>query len=138
MPFSHETLSTINLIVQAILLLTVLLAAWQARKKRLIKHCKIVNVVMVVQLIAVFLVMAPSFLSLSQNVSAPLFFHVEARLHLSLGLLIVLLWLYVNLAVRGRVRVFGQLKTYMRTALVAWVLTFVLGVHLYLLLYVLT
>ncbi len=55
----------------------------------------------------------------------------EMLIHHSLGILLVLLWVYINLAVMGRVRVLGKLAMYMRTALLLWVVAFLLGLHLY-------
>ena len=58
-------------------------------------------------------------------------FRTEMLVHHSLGILLVLLWAYINMAVMGWVRVVGKLPMYMRTALLLWVLVFLLGLHLY-------
>lgn len=137
MPFNVEALATVNLVAQALLLIAVLIAARLARKKRLIKHCRIITVVLVIELVTIFLVMLPSLVGLL-NTPIPTALKVEDWVHHSLGLVVVLLWVYVSLAVRGRVRAVGKLAIYMRAALAIWVLTFLLGVHLYFQFYVLS
>ena len=138
MIFNIKTLATINLLVQALLLITVLVAAYQARiRHRLIQHCRIIRVAMVIQLLTVFLMMLPSLLSYLKSPVEALF-QTEMLIHLGLGVLLVLLWVYINLAVVGRVRVVGRLAWYMRTALLAWGLAFLLGLHLYLRIYLLS
>ena len=136
--FDIKTMATINLVVQALLLVTVLVAVYQAKiKRRLIRHCRIVRVAVVVQLLSIFLMMLPSMSGyMKSTVQAA--FKTEMLAHHSLGILVVLLWVYINLAVMGRVRVLGRLAIYMRTALLLWGLAFLLGLHLYLRIYLLS
>ena len=109
----------------------VLAAAYLAKMRRqLIRHCKIVRWAVVIQLLIIFSMMLPS---MSGYLKSPgqVVFRTEMLVHHSLGILLVLLWGYINLAVMGRVRVLGRLPMYMRTALLVWGLTFLLGIHLY-------
>lgn len=136
--FDTKTLATINLLVQALLLITVLVAAYLAKiKRRLVRHCRIIRVAMVIQLLAIFLIMLPSLLNYLKS-PGQVAFQTEMLIHISLGIMLVWLWVYINLAVMGRVRVFGRLAWYMRTALLVWGLAFLLGLHLYLRIYVLS
>lgn len=131
MLFDIKTLATINLLIQALLLVAVMVAAYLAKRKRqLIRHCRIVRWAVVVQLLSIFSIMLPSMAAYRTN-PAPPPFRTEMLVHGSLGILLVLLWGYINLAVMGKVRVLGKLTMYMWTALLMWVLSFLLGLHLY-------
>jgi hypothetical protein len=44
---------------------------------------------------------------------------------------VVGLWIFINLAVSGRVTVKGRLRGAMRLALVAWLASLALGVHVF-------
>ncbi|MEK7354036.1 MAG: hypothetical protein AABZ77_05985 [Chloroflexota bacterium] len=131
MIFDIKTLASINLLIQALLLGAVLVAAYVAKiRRQLIRHCKIIRVAVVVQLLSIFLIMLPSMLGYLKS-PGQVALKTETLIHHSLGILLVLLWVYINLAVMGRVRVLGRLAMYMRTALLIWLLAFLLGLHLY-------
>lgn len=131
-----KTLASINLLVQLLLLVTVLVAAYLARRRQLVRHCNIMRIAMVVQLLTVFSVMLPAMFGYVKH-PGQVAFQTEMLVHHSLGVLAVLLWVYINLAVMGRVRVLGRLATFMVTTLIIWVLAFLLGLYLYLQVYVL-
>jgi len=137
MLFNPKILAVANLLVQAVLLGTVLLAAYLAKTKRqLIKHCRIIRAAVIVQLVAIFLIMLPSLLGYLKSPGLAL--RNEMVLHHSIGLLLILLWVYINLAVMGRVRVLGGLKWYMRAAASIWLFLFLLGLDLFFRIYVLS
>ncbi|MBI4181207.1 MAG: hypothetical protein HY528_04680 [Chloroflexi bacterium] len=137
MIFDIKTLATIDLLVQGLLMATVLGAAYLAKvRHQLIRHCRIIRVVVAIQLLIILFRMLPLMLDYLKNPG--LFFQTEMLIHHSLGILLILLWVYINLAVMGRVRVLGRLVMYMRTALLVWGLVFLLGLHLYLRIYVLS
>lgn len=131
MPINPQTLATVNLVVQALLLMTVLAASYLAKiKRQFVRHCRIIRVAVALQLLAIFLIMLPSLLGYLKSPGLP--FRTEMLIHFSLGVLLVSLWSYINLAVMGKVRVVGgRLPVFMRTALTVWVLAFLLGLHLY-------
>ena len=137
MPLNPKTLAMVNLLVQVLLIMTVLVAAYFAKRKRqFIRHCRIIRVAVVLQLLAIFLIMLPSLSGYLENPGPT--FRTEMLVHHGLGLLLVLLWVYINLAVMGRVRVVGgRLPIFMRTALSVWTLAFLLGLHLYFQIYAL-
>jgi len=135
MIFNIKTLATINLVLQVLILGTVLVAAYQAKiRRKLIIHCRFVRVAMVVQIITVVFIMLPWMLGYLKAPGTTL--RTEMLVHHSLGILLILLWGYINLAVAGRVRVLGKLAMYMRAALFIWGLVFLLGLYLYLRIYV--
>ncbi len=130
MTLDIKTLATIDLIIQGLLLATVLGAAYLAKVKRqLIKHCRIIRVAVAIQLLIILFRMLPLMLGYLKN-PGPVF-RTEMLVHHSLGVLLILLWVYINLAVMGRVRVIGKLAMYMQAALLTWGLAFLLGLHLY-------
>jgi len=136
MLFNPNVLATVNLLIQALLLGSVLVTAYIAKRQRqLIRHCRIIRVAVILQLLAIVLIMLPSLLGYLKSPGLDL--RNEMVLHHSIGLLLILLWVYINLAVMGRVRVLGGLKWYMRTAASIWLFLFLLGLHLYLRIYVL-
>jgi uncharacterized membrane protein YozB (DUF420 family) len=131
-----KLLASINLAVQALLLVTILIAAYFARKQQLIRHCYIMRTAVIVQLLSIFSIMLPAMLGYVKNPRQPAF-QTEMLIHHSLAVLVILLWVYVNLAVMGRVKVFGRLATFMKIAFTTWVLVFLLGLYLYLQVYIL-
>ena len=136
MLFNIKTLAIINLLVQALLLLTVLVSAYLAKRKRqLIRHCKIIRVAVIAQLLAIFLMMLPSMLGYLKTPGQAAL-QTEMLVHHGLGVLVILLWVYINLVVMGRVRVVWRLAMFMRAALLIWILVFLLGLHLYFQIYI--
>ena len=135
MIFDVKTLATINLIAQAIILITVLVAVFLARRKQFMRHCNIVRVAVAVQLLSIFLIMLPVMLGYIKNPRQTAF-QTEMLAHHSLGVLVILLWVYINLAFMGRVRLLGKLAIFMRSALSIWVLAFLFGLYLYVQTYV--
>jgi len=57
-------------------------------------------------------------------------------IHHALGLVIIGLWLYINLVVGGILKVKGRLAMPMRIALTLWVLVFLIGIHIYIVIWV--
>lgn len=130
MIFNVKILADVNLAIQMLLLLTVAVAYYLARKGQLIRHCNIMRIAVAVQLLAIFTVMLPAMLGYVKH-PRPVALQTEMLIHHSLGALVIFLWVYINLAFTGKVRLFGRLATFMKIALVIWVLTFLLGLYLY-------
>ena len=135
MLFNPKVLAIINLLVQILLLAAMLVATRLAKKKQFIRHCNIIRVAVVLQLLSTFLLMLPSMLIYLKNAGQAAF-QTEMIVHHSLGVLAVLLWVYINLAMKGRVRVVWKLAMFMRTTFIIWVLSFLLGLHIYFQLYI--
>lgn len=129
-------LATGNMLVQVALMAAVIVAAVLAKRKYLDRHCLVVRVAVVLQLIAIALVMLPSLLGYLTKESPGPFFLAETLVHHTLGLAVIALWVYINLAMRGAVKASGRLVGYMRAAFIMWLLSFLIGVHLYLVIWV--
>ena len=134
MPVNPVILPSVNMFLQLVLLGVISIAAYRAkRKKQFVIHCRVVRWAVVGQLLAVCLIMLPLAVSHAGNPGSP--FTPLIRLHDSLGILTILLWAYIELAFRGRLKTLGSLKYYMRAALICWAAGFGLGGLLYLRMY---
>ena len=136
MALDVETLAVVNLSVQVSLIIVVFIAAIMARKSDFKKHCTIMRVLLPLQIISIAGVMLPSLLGYLENEQPGIFFNIEVLIHHTLGLVVVALWVYVNLALRGVIKMWGRLVVAMRLAFALWVLTFLIGLHLYLVIWV--
>jgi len=88
-----------------------------------------------VQILAVMGVMLPSMYGYLRNTSISPLFGSEILIHHTLGLGVMVLWVYINLIF---MRIIGpgiKIRTVMRTALVFWAASMLLGLHLYLVAY---
>jgi uncharacterized membrane protein YozB (DUF420 family) len=135
MAIDIRTLATANLVVQLVLIALVLIAVYLARRGRVIRHCTIVRGTVIVQIIAVFVVMLPSLLGYVENVPAIPFLYLELLIHHILGLVLIVIFIYVNLDVGRVVRPVVKRKNAMRTALGVWLVAIVIGIHIYLTVY---
>ena len=123
---------TANLVVQILLIITVFGAVYLARTKKLVTHCTIISVAILVQIIAIFVVMLPSMLSIIENVPSQPFFYPEVLIHHSFGLVLIGLWVYISLGIRNLVKMPRNRASVMWLALGVWITGFILGVHIYL------
>jgi uncharacterized membrane protein YozB (DUF420 family) len=136
MAIDVKTLAMTNLAVQILLIIIVFGAVYLARNKKLIRHCTVVRVAVPVQIIAIVLVMLPSMLGYIENVPSLPFFYPEMLIHHSLGLAIVGLWIYINLGIERRVRMPRNRAAVMWLALGVWIASLILGLNIYLTLYI--
>ncbi len=124
-----KTLALASLVVQVLLMIIVSGAAYLAKKKDIVKHCTIMKILIPVQIITIVAVMLPSMLGYIKNSPR---FNTEVLLHHSLGLLVVALWLYINLAFGKVIRMPRNFTLLMRSAFVLWILAFFIGLYMYL------
>lgn len=135
MAIDIRTLATANLVVQLVLIALVLIAVYLARRGRLIRHCTIVRGSVVVQIITIFAVMLPSLLGYVENIPPIPILYPELLIHHILGLVLILIFIYVNLDVERVIRPIVKRKNAMRTALGVWLVSIALGIHIYLTIY---
>lgn len=137
MAFNVGTLAVANLIAQLLLMIAVFVAVYLAKRRRaLSKHCIIMRVAVPLQIITIAGVMLPSMLGFIKNEPLGAIFSTEILIHHTLGLVVVALWVYINLVFvgimnKGRRRIVVA----MRLAFISWVLTFLLGLHMYVLIW---
>ena len=135
MVFDIKTQAMVNLTIQVLLIMTVSGAVFLVKKRNLGKHCVVMRVAVVLQIIAIAGVMLPSMLGYIENVQQNTIFNIEIYVHHTLGLIVIAIWIYINLVFAGVMRIRGRLATAMRLALVAWTLALVIGIHMYLLIW---
>jgi len=126
-----KTLIAVNLIVQLSLLVALLIAAYLAKKGKFTKHCTIIRIAVIVQLLAIFVVMLPEMLGYVQTLSPTAFISIEMWIHHLLGLAVVAIFIYVNLVMMGKITIKGRLRNTMRLAFGLWFLALVSGIHIY-------
>ena len=74
--------------------------------------------------------MAPSLSAYLSHWGGWSWFTAEIIIHHTLGVIVVLLFIFFNLALTGVVRSPRRLRPYMRSALVLWLVTLAMGLHL--------
>jgi putative membrane protein len=135
MVFDIKTQAMVNLTIQVLLIMTVSGAVFLAKKRYLGKHCTLMRVSVLMQIIAIAGVMLPSMLGYIEYVQWNTFFNIEMLVHHTLGLIVITIWIYINLVFAGVMRIRGRLATAMRLALASWIMALIIGLHMYLLIW---
>jgi putative membrane protein len=135
MVFNLKTLALINLSVQLLLILLLNYAVFLAKKRDLHKHCTIIRIAAGIQIAAIVAVMWESMLGYLGNDAQITLFNMELLIHHSLGILVILLWIYINLVYARIIRSRGNFKNAMKLAYIVWTFTFILGLHIYIKIY---
>lgn len=128
-------LPLINLSIQLILILLLNYATFLAKTRDLHKHCTIIRIATGIQIAAIVAVMWEPMLGYLRNNAHDTSFNVELLIHHSLGILLILLWIYINLVFARVIRLRGNLRDIMKLAYVVWMFTFILGLHIYIKIY---
>lgn len=136
MVFDIKTQAMINLTIQVLLIMTVSGAVFLAKKRNPGKHCTVMRVSVLLQIIAIAGVMLPSMLGYIENEQRGMFFNIEMLVHHTLGLIVITIWIYINLVFAGVMRIMGRLAVAMRLALASWIMALIIGLHMYLLIWV--
>jgi len=135
MVFNVKNLALINLSVQLFLILLLNYATFLAKKKDLHKHCTIIRIAAVIQIAAIVAVMWESMIGYLGNNAQDILFNTELLIHHSLGIVLILLWIYINLVYARYIRLRGKLRNIMKFAYIVWTFTFILGLHIYIKIY---
>jgi len=123
-----KTLVMINLTVQILLMILLSYSSFIVRKKDLRKHCSINRIAVVIQIAAILFFMLPSMLGFVKN---GILFDLEILFHHTLGIVLIGLWIYINLAYSRIIKVPDNFKLFMRSAYILWTLAFIIGLHIY-------
>ena len=135
MVFDVKTQAMINLTVQVLLIMSVSAAVFLVKKRNLGKHCVVMRVAVLLQIIAIASVMLPSMLGYIENEQRSIFFNMEMLVHHTLGLIVIAIWIYINLVFAEVMKIRVRLETAMRLALASWILSLIIGLHMYLLIW---
>ena len=135
MTIDIRTLATANLLVQLVLIGFVFGAVYLARRGRTIRHCTIIRGALIVQIVSILAIMLPSLLGYVENVPPIPFLYPELLIHHILGLVLIIIFAYVNLEVGRVIRPHIKRKNVMRLALGVWLVALALGINIYLTVY---
>ena len=123
-----------NIWLQLLILLLLVLSSYMAHSKKVKPHCSLMGLALFLQLLTIFFVMSPSLSSVSGiQISDQLL--LELWVHHIAGLLVMLLVMYINLAVKSSMRFLGDPYRLMRPVALLWFVVFLGGMHIYLSLY---
>ena len=136
MSFDVKTIAEINLGVQLLLTLALIGAVYLAKNKKLGSHCKVMRIAVPVQILAILAIMLPSMNGYLVHGTPGPIFRAEMLAHHSIGLAIVVLWVYINLIFLKYLRPRFKIRTAMRLALALWALSLVMGFHMFVSIYV--
>jgi hypothetical protein len=124
-------LAIANTIIQVLLIVGVMTGMWLARTRRLNRHCLWMRFAVGVQIILIAAVMAPSLAAYVGTWNGWSGFTVELLVHHTLGVIVVLLFIFFNLVMTGVIRFQHRLRPYMWTASALWLIVLGLGLYLY-------
>ncbi|MBP1908864.1 hypothetical protein [Methanolobus bombayensis] len=132
--FSDLNTVYVDLFLQIIVIILLAFAVTQASKDPYGKHCKFIIIAVTVQLLSVIAFMLPSMYSLSGFNMSSSFNSIMYLHHLS-GLAVIIFTIYIKLSFSEKIpSVVDPLKM-MKITLLLWILTFLGGFYLYLVLW---
>jgi plastocyanin len=131
MALDFRTLVALNITVQIILALALAGAIFLAKRRSLKKHCTTMRIIVPVQILAILGIMLPAMSSYTNLPVGHVISGYEVLIHHALGLGVVVLWVYINLVFLRYVKPFLRLKPTMQMAATFWILSLILGVHIY-------
>jgi hypothetical protein len=124
-------LALANLILQVALIVAAVGALSLATKRKLKRHCLVMRVAVGVQIVLIAALMAPALAARVRIWDGWSWFSAEWVIHHTLGVIVILLFIFFNLVMTGVVKFRHRLQPYMRAAFVLWVVSLVMGIHLY-------
>jgi len=136
MVFDVKTQAIVNLTIQVLLMMTMSGAVYLVKKRYLGRHCAVMRICVLVQIIAIAGVMLPSMIGYIEHEQRGGFFNIEMLAHHALGLAVIVIGIYINLAFAGVMKIWGRLVSAMRLALALWILALVIGLHMYLIIWI--
>lgn len=130
-----RTLLSLSFAVQLLLAIALAVALGLAKRRKFKRHCAVMRLAMPMQLLAILAVRLPAMEGYREHAPPFPLFDLELPAHHSLGLGAVILWIYVNLTYLGLIWPRLSLKAAMQWATAFWLLSLVLGIHIYSVLY---
>lgn len=138
MHIDEKFLVAANLYLQCALLVVVIIAGYMAKfRHRLKEHCLILRLAVVLQIVSIAFIMLPAMLGYLHRNNRSELFNILMLVHHILGLIVIIIWVYINLVVQGIMRPVGKLTTAMRSAFFLWITVLLIGIYLYLVTWVL-
>jgi putative membrane protein len=126
-----------NLIIQFIIIGLIGYAGYIAKwRKALKKHCNLMRIAVAILVVTTAGVMLPALLGYTGPGVPASWLYVEMWVHHGLGLLVLVIFIYSSLAFSKIIRTRRRLVFPMRIATAAWLVSFGLGVHLYIVIWI--
>jgi uncharacterized membrane protein YozB (DUF420 family) len=131
MPIEHETVVSLNLILQIVLSIALVYALLLARRREFKRHCLALRLAFAAQILAILLLMSPA-MGIVLEPGRPVSFLVtEILLHHALGLAVIPLFIYINLVYERRLSPRFSMRSAMQAAIAMWAASLFLGIHIY-------
>jgi len=121
MPLEHETVVSLNLILQLALCIALVYALLLARRREFKRHCLALRLSLAAQILAILL----------EPGRPPSFLVAEILLHHALGLAVIPLFIYINLVYERRLSPRFSMRSAMQAAAGIWVASLLMGFHIY-------
>lgn len=118
-----------NLIVQAVLLVGVCIGATLAATRKYDRHCLFMRVTVGLQVVAIGVFMIAPLKRWVSDYRG--WFRALLLVHHSLGVIVILLFIYINLALAGWVKAPKRMRNVMRSTLGLWLVVLALGGYIY-------
>lgn len=135
-------IASISLIVQIVTISIVISGYILKRKMQFRNHGTLMIVAIIMQFISFLLIMGPAFVSLVENglIQRPIWLSIVTIVHASLGgvALSTGIWIAASWHFQTSIANCIKRKPIMRYLIVTWILALILGIILYMLLYVFT
>lgn len=131
----NQSIVAMNLALQLVLVAALGFAVFLAKRRSFQRHCFVLRLAVIAQIVSVMAMMSPAMTGVLEPGRPNGLFQAEVLLHHILGLAVILLWIYINLVFLGRLKARIALRNAMQTTAGIWVVSFILGLHIYLRLY---
>ena len=131
MPIEHETVVSLNLILQLALSIALIYALLLARRREFKRHCLMLRMAFAAQILAILLLMSPAMGILLEPGRPTSFLVAEIFLHHALGLAVIPFFIYINLVYEKRLSPRFSMRSAMQVAAGMWVASLLMGFHIY-------
>lgn len=131
MPIEHETVVSLNLILQLALFIALIYALLLARRREFKRHCLMLRMAFAAQILAILLLMSPAMGILLEPERPTSFLVAEIFLHHALGLAVIPFFIYINLVYEKRLSPRFSMRSAMQVAAGMWVASLLMGFHIY-------
>ena len=131
MSLEHETVISLNLILQLALSIALVYALLLARRIEFKRHCLALRLSFAAQILAILLLMSPAMGIVLEPGRPPGFLVAEILLHHALGLAVIPLFIYINLVYERRLSPRFSMRSAMQAAAGMWVASLLMGFHIY-------
>ena len=131
MSLEHETVISLNLILQLALSIALVYALLLARRIEFKRHCLALRLSFAAQILAILLLMSPAMGIVLEPGRPPGFLVAEILLHHALGLAVIPLFIYINLVYERRLSPRFSMRSAMQGAAGMWVASLLMGFHIY-------